>query len=95
MDRSNIFSVANRTDCGNILESEYKMDQEVTVGGKRAKVIDVLNFGHGDIRPPFNRKGCVVLQGIDFIGFVRVIPNEWEKMYTDEIHEKELDDEQE
>lgn len=85
------FEATQKTDCDNLLDSDYTIGQEVKFkDGKTAKVVQILHSGHPDIRSPFHQKGCLVLSSNDFLGRVKVIPNEWPVIYGDEINENKL-----
>jgi hypothetical protein len=69
----------------------YTLGQKVQLdNGKTGEVISIATKGNGDIRPPYNREGIPTIKGIDFIGYLTIIPNDWKKLYSDEIYEKEL-----
>ena len=69
----------------------YKVGQTVTFSnGNKGEVISIGTRGNGDIRPPYHKKGHPTIKGIDFVGYVSIIPNEWEKLYGDEVPENEL-----
>lgn len=85
-----IFEVKQKTDCANLLDTKYEVGQEVALtNGKKAKVVQILNLGHSDIRPPFHMKGCLVLESTEFLGRVTVVPNSW-STNSGEINERKL-----
>ena len=64
----------------------YKVGQQVTFkSGNKGIVISISNFGNHDIRPPYNKKGLPVIKGIDFIGYVNIIPDHWENYYNETL----------
>lgn len=74
------------------LKKEYTIGEEISFEfGWTGKVVEILHAGHKDIRPPYHRKVLPVLRGINgSYGQATIIPDNWEKYYDDEIHEKHV-----
>ncbi len=90
MNREKIFQVKKVTMVDNLLKKEYKTGEIVLVDNKKALIVEKLHFGHHDIRPPFNQQGVLILKGIDFIGYLKIIPDEWKPLRNDELNEKHI-----
>jgi hypothetical protein len=76
------------------MEQNYKIGQVITLNnGYTGEVISIGTFGNKDIRPPYHKIGQPTLKGINgYLGYIRIIPNEWEVLYGDEVKENEIID---
>lgn len=59
--------------------------------GFTGEIIAIAGRGTADIRPPFHRCGILDVKGIkNYIGYVQIIPDNWEKYYSGEYNEREI-----
>ena len=74
------------------MKNTYKINDVITLkSGFIGKVVYIGSMGNGDIRPPYNKKGLPTIAGInECIGYVDIIPNNWEILYDCEVNENEV-----
>lgn len=76
----------------SIVKNNYSVGQEIKLkSGFTGVVISICHFGHKDIRPPYHRTGVPHIKGTGkYLGYINLIPEEWDDLYNGEVKETEL-----
>lgn len=74
------------------MKHEFKIGQTVELkSGYTGVIISISNRGNGDIRPPYHKEGQPTLKPVGgYLGYLTIIPDEWEKLYDGEVNENEI-----